>query len=196
MLDTNYLKAIIDYEINIEFCDKIVWLRPRTEGLSFLSEDTGIKLKDVGGDKMEAVKMGIDKILGSKQNVCNFLLYETYGNNTMSNEQNESDAKAHPVHTLVMFRADDEKQIPIKVECHNGLWPAYDADGIQIYSNTHFELESDAWKRIYDNAKAWVSLAGRSVTQAENSLAEARVEAGEAAKRFLQVTENMRRAQT
>lgn len=66
MLDTNYLKAIIDYEINIEFCEKIVWLRPRTEGLSFLSEDIGIKLKGVGGDKMEAVKMGIDKILDSK----------------------------------------------------------------------------------------------------------------------------------
>lgn len=63
---TDYLQAIIDYEINIEFCDKIVWLRPRTEGLLFLSEDIGIKLKDVGGDKMEAVKKGIDKILGSK----------------------------------------------------------------------------------------------------------------------------------
>lgn len=66
---THYLQAIIDYEINIEFCDKIVWLRPRTEGLSFLTEDVGIKLKDVGGDKMEAVKKGIDKILGSKQNI-------------------------------------------------------------------------------------------------------------------------------
>jgi len=63
---THYLQAIIDYEINIEFCDKIVWLRPRTEGLSFLTEDVGIKLKDVGGDKMEAVKKGIDKILSSK----------------------------------------------------------------------------------------------------------------------------------
>ena len=63
---THYLQAIIDYEINIEFCDKIVWLRPRTEGLSFLTEDVGIKLKDVGGDRMEAVKRGIDKILGSK----------------------------------------------------------------------------------------------------------------------------------
>lgn len=63
---THYLQAIIDYEINIEFCDKIVWLRPRTEGLSFLSEDIGIKLKDVGGDKMEAIRKGIDKILGSK----------------------------------------------------------------------------------------------------------------------------------
>lgn len=27
----------------------------------------------------------------------------TYGNKTMSNEQTESDAKAHPVHTLVML---------------------------------------------------------------------------------------------
>lgn len=114
----------------------------------------------------------------------------------MSNEQNESDANAHPVDTLVMFRADDMSLTPVRVECPNGLWPAHDADGIQIYSNTHFELESDAWRRIYDNAKAWVSMAGRSVTQAEASLIEARIEAGEAAKRFLQVTENMRRAQT
>lgn len=66
MLDSKYLQAIVDYEINIEFCEKIVWLRPRTEGLSFLSEDIGIKLKGVGGDKMSAVKKGIDKILDSK----------------------------------------------------------------------------------------------------------------------------------
>ena len=39
MSKTDYLQAIIDYEINTEFCDKIVWLRPRTEGLSFLTED-------------------------------------------------------------------------------------------------------------------------------------------------------------
>lgn len=66
MLDSKYLQAIVDYEINIEFCEKIVWLRPRTEGLSFLSEDIGIKLKEVGGDKMEAVKNGIDMIIESK----------------------------------------------------------------------------------------------------------------------------------
>ena len=114
----------------------------------------------------------------------------------MSNEQKQRDTKAHPVDTLVMFRADDESQTPVRVECPNGLWPAYDADGIQIFSNTHFELESDAWKRIYDNAKAWVSLAGRSVVQAENSLLQARANAGEAAKRFSQVTENMRLAKT
>lgn len=34
----------------------------------------------------------------------------TYGNKTMSNEQNESDAKAHPVDTLVMpFERVDEE---------------------------------------------------------------------------------------
>lgn len=98
------------------------------------------------------------------------------------------------VDTLFMFRADDASLTAVKVECPNGLWPAHDADGIQIYSNTHFELESDAWKRIYDNAKARVSLAGRSVINAENSLIEARAESGEAAKRFLLVTENMRLA--
>lgn len=114
----------------------------------------------------------------------------------MELETKKSNALACPVDTLVMFRADDEKQIPVAVECPNGLWPAYDADGIQIYSNTHYKLESEAWQHIYDNAKAWVSLAGRSVVQAENSLIEARADAGEAAKRFLQVTENMQRAQT
>ncbi|HSX49899.1 MAG TPA: hypothetical protein VLF09_03015 [Cellvibrio sp.] len=114
----------------------------------------------------------------------------------MNYEQNKSDTTAHPFDAVVMFRADEDQQRPVKVSCPNGLWPAQDADGINIYENTHFELESDAWKRIYDNAKAWVSLAGRSVTQAENSLAEARADAGEAAKRFLQVTENMRREQT
>lgn len=70
MLDSKYLQAIVDYEINIEFCEKIVWLRPRTEGLSFLSEDVGIKLKGVGGDKMLAVKKGIDGTKKSGEVTC------------------------------------------------------------------------------------------------------------------------------
>lgn len=63
MKDVDYLKAIVEHQINIEFCDKIVWLRPRTQGLSFMSEDIGVKLKDVGNDKTKAVKKGIEQVM-------------------------------------------------------------------------------------------------------------------------------------
>ena len=67
MLDSKYLQAIVDHQINIEFCEKIIWLRPRTEGIAMLSEDIGVKLKDVGGDKSLAIQKGIDIILNKGQ---------------------------------------------------------------------------------------------------------------------------------
>lgn len=67
MLDSKYLQAIVDHQINIEFCEKIIWLRPRTEGIAMLSEDIGVKLKDVGGDKSLAIQKGIDIILNRGQ---------------------------------------------------------------------------------------------------------------------------------
>lgn len=67
MKDADYLQAIIENEINIEFCDKIVWLRPRSDGLPFLSEDIGVKLKDVCNDKTKAVKRGIEQVMLRKQ---------------------------------------------------------------------------------------------------------------------------------
>lgn len=58
----DYLQFIVENQVNIEFCEKIIWLRPRTEGIAMLSEDIGVKLKNVGGDRYLAIKKGVDTI--------------------------------------------------------------------------------------------------------------------------------------
>ena len=69
-------------------------------------------------------------------------------------------------------------------------WPGKDEDGDTCYVNTHFECEADAWERLYAEASAFVSLSGRDVETAEQALAKARVDAGEAAKAFQKVRDN------
>jgi hypothetical protein len=47
----------------------------------------------------------------------------TYGNNTMSNEQNESDAKAHPVDTLVMCGVMEYcEEMPVTLRTTTGVY--------------------------------------------------------------------------
>lgn len=68
--------------------------------------------------------------------------------------------------------------------------PGKDEDGETCYANTHFEHEESAWVSLYAEAAAFVSLAGRDIENAEQKLAKARAEAGEAAKAFQKVRDN------
>lgn len=84
------------------------------------------------------------------------------------------------------WRADFDLLRPVLVEIPPGVrGPAdFDADGIKIYVNSHFETESEAWERLECEIFGAVSQAGDHVRQAEANLAIAQAKAGEAAKRF------------
>lgn len=83
-----------------------------------------------------------------------------------------------------MWRADKEKWEPVLVACPNGLYPEKDADGISIFENSHFESKALAWEFLLLESEAWVCLSGNDVVRVENTLAQVRSEAAEAAKAY------------
>ena len=87
---------------------------------------------------------------------------------------------------IVMWRGTDGMTEPVKVECPNGLWPNYDSDGIQIFENTHFAAEEEAWESIEESILAGISLSGRAVEIAREALQKANEQAADAALEFKQ----------
>lgn len=77
-------------------------------------------------------------------------------------------------------------------EVQGGRYPAVDEDGDTCYENTHFRSESAAWDRLTAEVAAVVSLAGRSVINAQAGLDRARSEAADAAAAFVRVQDQLR----
>lgn len=94
---------------------------------------------------------------------------------------------------MKLWKYDEAKGTVKEVECPDGGYPASDIDGVQIYDNTHFETEKEAWESLRENAEAWVSLSGGGVKNAELGLLEAQAEAGKACKAFANYKRNFRR---
>ncbi len=90
------------------------------------------------------------------------------------------------VEGFVMWRGSDGMIEPVKVECPNGLYPNLDAEGIEIYENTHFHTEEAAWQNIEDCVLAGVSLSGSAVENAQSQLRQAEKQAAESALEFKQ----------
>lgn len=74
---------------------------------------------------------------------------------------------------------------PRQVECHSVGYPHEDVEGNVQCVNTHFDDEDEAWVEAGREAQAWAKLAARSIERAEADLAQARCDAGEAAKAIL-----------
>jgi len=100
--------------------------------------------------------------------------------------------KGGQIEPVVMWRGGDGMTKPVKVSCPDGLWPEYDSDGVQIFENTHFKTEDQAWKSIEESVLAGISLAGREVEFREKQLAESKDWAAQAAKDFALFRTNLR----
>lgn len=83
-----------------------------------------------------------------------------------------------------LYRADTDLLKPVRVLCPDGRYPAHDAEGHQVFDNSHFETEQEAWKHLLDNAEAGVSLAGGRVKEARQRVLEANQYAADMALEF------------
>ena len=93
---------------------------------------------------------------------------------------------------LYLYRADDKQLKPVRVLCPRGRYPERDAEGHQVFVNSHFDTEQEAWQRLLDNAEAGVSLAGGRVQQARQRVLEANQYAAEMAVEFATVRDHYR----
>jgi len=85
---------------------------------------------------------------------------------------------------MKVYRGSDGDVEPVVMECEKFGYPNKTNTGEVMWDNTHFRTPGEAWKRILESVEAGVSLAKRSVKQAEEELDRARKEAGERAKEF------------
>jgi hypothetical protein len=92
---------------------------------------------------------------------------------------------------VVLWKADSSLTSPLQVTADSpGTWPGHDDNGDQIYVNTHFKLEADAWESLIRNVKAYVSLAGSALADAKERVAKCEQECGKAAIQFGEVNKN------
>ena len=91
------------------------------------------------------------------------------------------------IKTKWMWRACTDRLDAILVECPDGLYPNNDAEGYKIFENTHFETESEAWKKLLAETEAGVSLAGSRMIEVEKYLRDAQIRAGIAAMKWREV---------
>lgn len=69
---------------------------------------------------------------------------------------------------ITVFCAGKTGTVP--VECETPGWPNTDIDGNQMYDNTHFLTEAEAWKRVIADADAHVELETRHVQHLRQTL--------------------------
>jgi len=84
---------------------------------------------------------------------------------------------------LKLWRADEAAMRPVLVECPEGR-DGYDADGVEIFSNSHYETEAKAWAHLDGNFDAWVKMTGRRVERVRGELGDAEGDAAKAAVKF------------
>jgi len=93
---------------------------------------------------------------------------------------------------LVMWRADTEQLRAVRVECPDGLHPNKDADGHNIYENTHYATEAEAWAHLRTHVEIGVKCAGEAIERLERELTKAQIRAGVAACEFAKVFDGMK----
>lgn len=93
-------------------------------------------------------------------------------------EREKTVERAVGVERRVMWRADMAAWMPRKTEVPAGQTsralhpPVLDSDGQEVWENTHFETEEEAWEHLERNAAAWVSLAERERERLREAEAE------------------------
>jgi hypothetical protein len=93
---------------------------------------------------------------------------------------------------LWLYRADDKQLKPVRVLCPDGRYQHRDAEGHQVFVNSHFDTEQEAWQHLLDNAEAGVSLAGGRVKEARQRVLDSNQYAAEMAVEFQTVRDHYR----
>lgn len=73
---------------------------------------------------------------------------------------------------MKMFKVVYGKSSPVEVEAEIPEWPNLDADGEEIFENTHFLNVDEAWEKLLIETAAGVSLNAMSVIRIRKDLAE------------------------
>ena len=76
---------------------------------------------------------------------------------------------------LKLWRADEAAMRPVLVECPKGR-DGNDADGVEIFSNTHYEDEGDAWEHLIASSIAGSKITGGNVTRIRADLRAAEIQ--------------------
>lgn len=92
---------------------------------------------------------------------------------------------------LVMWRADTKKWRAIQVECSDGLYLEKDADGVDIYENTHFKTAEEAWESLERESMAWLKGSTKELKRLKSSIEIVKDEIAEAAEKVVLVRERM-----
>jgi hypothetical protein len=99
---------------------------------------------------------------------------------------------------IQLWRADQSKCKAALVDCPDGsLDPTEhimrDADGFEVFSNSHFKTEAEAWECLEADARARLHINAKDVKRAEEILLEAQKESAESVKYFHDIDSNKRR---
>ncbi len=70
---------------------------------------------------------------------------------------------------------------PVEVLAEKPEWPNKDADGDQIFENTHFTDEAEAWKKHELEHLSWVQLTARDFRETQQTLQQRQAKCAEAA---------------
>jgi len=85
---------------------------------------------------------------------------------------------------MKIYRGNDGDTEPVEMECEEFGYPHNTTCGEEMYDNTHFKTEQEAWDSILKSVKAGVELVGRDIVLAENYLRGTEKMAAEIAKSF------------
>lgn len=75
--------------------------------------------------------------------------------------------------TVLWYADYDDGQRPVRTTADKPKYPNYDDDGRQIYENTHYRTEKEAWDYIMRNLEAGIGIAASRVKQAQSDLLKA-----------------------
>lgn len=69
-----------------------------------------------------------------------------------------------------MWRACDGMTEPVEVFCPKGIYSKQDADGFDVFKNTHYFDEDSAWSRLQVSVEAGLSLATKDLQRAKSEV--------------------------
>jgi hypothetical protein len=92
---------------------------------------------------------------------------------------------------ITVWRGSDGDDAPVEMQCKVFGFPNRTSSGEQMYQNTHFRTEAEAWQSILRSAKAGLSLSNSRLESCRVVLAEAERDMVERGARLARVLENI-----
>jgi hypothetical protein len=105
----------------------------------------------------------------------------------LNGNKQEVSGMSTTVANVIWWKFNYGEDAPRAVEGPAVGWPSYDADGEQMFLNSHFDTEEKAWRSALDNAKAGVSLSTTRLRRAEEELRDATQYLANDAARFIEL---------